>query len=456
MAHIYVGDMVMVRGLTNKQTYNGRLGLVKQLISSVPENKCQIQLSYCGALEDKHLILKTRCLSLVAPGHRYYPESVPCQSMVWGLAAAKAAKVWCPADHQVDQRPWVHRVAAQDSWELTLSKMDVWYYCIRKLAQLIRRGNHIGQAARSFQPRQVRDLHYGYVWSHGGKEQATEFPTSGKRQHKTQVDFPPVIKAVQGIVTPDIAQSACELAKQRALGLIQQVMRWNKPVLGELRAVEEAADAAEKTEEEHFPFSRLAAEHMLVEHSVAISKLQQLEQENSAAISKLQSQLHMLEPGSTPAEESATALGGLLEEQTAVISEKRMQVQPNHLDKTEAAQGGPNPEEAQEAAQTAEHKRLAEATVQKRMEERMAAIELKLATANMSSQTQKSFLSELHGLKQKHPSDIGMQKRFGRLKCRADGYLQVVSTQLHYAQCLSHDLGGWCMQQSCSSEMFPR
>ena len=179
MAHIYVGDMVMVRGLTNKQTYNGRLGLVKQLISSVPENKCQIQLSYCGALEDKHLILKTRCLSLVAPGHRYYPESVPCQSMVWGLAAAKAAKVWCPADHQVDQRPWVHRVAAQDSWELTLSKMDVWYYCIRKLAQLIRRGNHIGQAARSFQPRQVRDLHYGYVWSHGGKEQATEFPTSG-------------------------------------------------------------------------------------------------------------------------------------------------------------------------------------------------------------------------------------------------------------------------------------
>ena len=180
------------------------------------------------------------------------------------------------------------------------------------------------------------------------------------------MDFPPVIKAVQGIVTPDIAQSACELAKQRALGLIQQVMRWNKPVLGELRAVEEAADAAEKTEEEHFPFSRLAAEHMLVEHSVAISKLQQLEQENSAAISKLQSQLHMLEPGSTPAEESATALGGLLEEQTAVISEKRMQVQPNHLDKTEAAQGGPNPEEAQEAAQTAEHKRLAEATVQKR------------------------------------------------------------------------------------------
>ena len=60
-----------------------------------------------------------------------------------------------------------------------------------KLAQLMRRGNRIGQAAWSFrvcgnridqaawsfQPRQVRDLHYGYVWGHGGHEQETELPT---------------------------------------------------------------------------------------------------------------------------------------------------------------------------------------------------------------------------------------------------------------------------------------
>ena len=45
---------------------------------------------------------------------------------------------------------------------------------ILKLAQLIRNGKRIGQAAWSFQPRQVRDLHYGYVWGHGGHEQETE------------------------------------------------------------------------------------------------------------------------------------------------------------------------------------------------------------------------------------------------------------------------------------------
>ena len=63
--------------------------------------------------------------------------------------------------------------------EMMSAKTEDWYYLILKLAQLIRRGNRIGQAAWSFQPRQVRDLHYGYVWGHGGHEQETELPTSG-------------------------------------------------------------------------------------------------------------------------------------------------------------------------------------------------------------------------------------------------------------------------------------
>ena len=112
MAQIYVGDMVTVQGLMNQTHYNGRLGVVTALISSNPENKCEIKLVRDGAFEEKQLIIKTRCLHLVAAGHRYHPEPEPecteesqCTTlvgygesheprqsimpMVWGLAARK-------------------------------------------------------------------------------------------------------------------------------------------------------------------------------------------------------------------------------------------------------------------------------------------------------------------------------------------------------------------------------
>ena len=107
------------------------------------------------------------------------PNLINCflKTSVW---AAKVWREWVLIEQQaVLEREWVLRVAANDPWVLQSVRNDVWYYLILKLAQLIRRGKRIGQAAWSFQPRQVRDLHYGYVWSHGGKEQATEFPTSG-------------------------------------------------------------------------------------------------------------------------------------------------------------------------------------------------------------------------------------------------------------------------------------
>ena len=115
MVQIYVGDKVMVQGLMNQTHYNGRVGVVMQLISSRPESKCQIKLINVvrgGALEEKELILKTRCLQLVAAGHRYHAEHEPecteesqCTTlvgygesheprqsinpMVWSLAARK-------------------------------------------------------------------------------------------------------------------------------------------------------------------------------------------------------------------------------------------------------------------------------------------------------------------------------------------------------------------------------
>ena len=112
MAQIYVGDMVTVQGLMNQTHYNGRLGVVTALISSNPANKCEIKLVRDGAFEEKQLIIKTRCLHLVAAGHRYHPEPEPecteesqCTTlvgygesheprqsinpMVWSLAARK-------------------------------------------------------------------------------------------------------------------------------------------------------------------------------------------------------------------------------------------------------------------------------------------------------------------------------------------------------------------------------
>ena len=88
--------------------------------------------------------------------------------MVWESAESRAAF----------EQGWVQRVDANDPVWLQRGKRDVWIYLILKLAKLIRGGNRI-KLAWEFQPRQVKDLHYGYVWSHGGKEQATEFPTSG-------------------------------------------------------------------------------------------------------------------------------------------------------------------------------------------------------------------------------------------------------------------------------------
>ena len=94
-------------------------------------------------------------------------QGPPIRPMVWESAESRAAF----------EQGWVQRIDAMDPAWLQRGNRDVWIYLILKLAKLIRGGNRIGQLAWEFQPRQVKDLHYGYVWSHGGHEQQEELPS---------------------------------------------------------------------------------------------------------------------------------------------------------------------------------------------------------------------------------------------------------------------------------------
>ena len=95
-------------------------------------------------------------------------QGPPIRPMVWESAESRAAF----------EQGWVQLVHANDPVWLQRGKRDVWIYLILKLAELLRRGKKIGQAAWSFKPRQVKDLHYGYVWGHGAKEQEEELPST--------------------------------------------------------------------------------------------------------------------------------------------------------------------------------------------------------------------------------------------------------------------------------------
>ena len=55
-----------VHGLLNQTHYNGCRGVVTKLIASVPDNKCEITVTSGLGNTEKLLILKTRCLNLVA------------------------------------------------------------------------------------------------------------------------------------------------------------------------------------------------------------------------------------------------------------------------------------------------------------------------------------------------------------------------------------------------------
>ena len=198
MAQIKVGDLVLVQGLMNQTHYNGRQGVVTKLISSYPENKCEATVFSQGPLEGKQLILKMRCVHLLrepqALGDRsprtgiYMERQELCtrrqelclrphgdhlfqgpsiRPMVWGSPETRGAF----------EEDWKRSCQANDPWWFQYAARDIYLYLILKLAKFIRSKSSIGQAAWSFQPRRVGDLHYGCVWGHGGREQENELPS---------------------------------------------------------------------------------------------------------------------------------------------------------------------------------------------------------------------------------------------------------------------------------------
>ena len=94
------------------------------------------------------------------------PETVQrCKKMVWGKTEQEASQA-----RMIYEKHWQQTVAAMDPRWFVSSKNNVYLYLIKKIANLIRNGKTI-QLGWHFEPRQVKDLHYGCVWGFGGKEQ---------------------------------------------------------------------------------------------------------------------------------------------------------------------------------------------------------------------------------------------------------------------------------------------
>ena len=209
-----MGDLVEVRGLTNRVEYNGHPAIVKTLILSNPDNKCQVGVlkktnGRPTYVEGKQLLLKTRCLRVIlraevlASVHVWSTgktallpeEATVAASLPLALPETEEATVaaslplalpetvqrckkmkWGSTEHEALQR----RMRYEEDWQQTVDSMDpcwfvasyknVYLYLVKKIASLIRRNNKIGLGWH-FASRKVKDLHYGCVWGFGGKEQ---------------------------------------------------------------------------------------------------------------------------------------------------------------------------------------------------------------------------------------------------------------------------------------------
>ena len=64
---------------------------------------------------------------------------------------------------------------------------------ILKLAQLLRVGNKVGQPGWMFKSRQVKAIHYGVLWGHGGKEQESPLPTDAAQIREAGSQWWPII-----------------------------------------------------------------------------------------------------------------------------------------------------------------------------------------------------------------------------------------------------------------------
>ena len=185
------GDLVRVRGLTNHTQYNGREAVISATKTLKPD-KCVITLLDDCQKEGKQLLIKGQCLELVEPvrelqkRHAQRLHAVEEKSSDRNLSTplddGDVVEIrcfpmeWGGAQQRLYEMKWKQRVASMDPIWFQLSSNDVYKYLILKLAELIRRKKSIGQAAWTFAGKQVKDLRYGCVWSHGGREQETPLP----------------------------------------------------------------------------------------------------------------------------------------------------------------------------------------------------------------------------------------------------------------------------------------
>ena len=202
MAQLCVGDKVKVVGLQRATQYNDRVGVVTRIVHGEPEVKCEIRLENVGLEnepDDKQIRLRMAQLERHPPRAAGPVQSEPCPEPPQRLRRAFTQRAppppvprqpsgdwldgvrirrmdWGSLDPKALEQTWVREIQKMDSDWLIRAKMNLWLYLVRKLSHVLTNTKGLKEAGLIFYYRRVQELHYGYVWGHGGKEQEQPLP----------------------------------------------------------------------------------------------------------------------------------------------------------------------------------------------------------------------------------------------------------------------------------------
>ena len=163
---IAIGDVATVRGLQNNTQYNGRVGVVSKFIEGDLGTKCLITLratttaQVADSAQEKQLILMLRYLHVEVSYTTQIHQRL-AQPMTWGSDQARIAF----------ESEWMKRIDQEDLSAFRSCKREIYLYLVAQLGQRLRTTPRIGQAGWRFHGKRVKDVHYGCLWGHGGKEQ---------------------------------------------------------------------------------------------------------------------------------------------------------------------------------------------------------------------------------------------------------------------------------------------
>ena len=180
MALIAIGDVATVRGLQNNTQYNGRVGVVSKFIEGDFGTKCLITLRATttaqvpDSAQEKQLILMLRYLH-VEVSYTTQTHQRLAQPMTWGSDQARIAF----------ESEWMKRIDQEDLSAFRSCKREIYLYLVAQLGQRLRTTSRIGQAGWRFHGKRVKDVHYGCLWGHGGKEQ--EAPLDESNVHDAEL-----------------------------------------------------------------------------------------------------------------------------------------------------------------------------------------------------------------------------------------------------------------------------